>query len=579
MKQKVALESIPVQDLKISSNDRDLLEDLLIYLEYMAGRSVKRMTRTNEIPQADLNRLDKWLGSPRFDPATRANTEANWIYFIDSLAFLLGLANYDVKGKYRGYNSSEPTFTDNYITVNEKVLHAFLALTPAEQEKKLLDTLINEAASSDSYAYTRNEFYIPSILGQLDHFSARGSGVGVMPMLDFAQVRRFLFDLLQQCEPGVWYSTASLIAYLKQHHPHFIIPAKIKPNKWGNTPKRYENFYEGRNDWDTNKEPISEDEPEAFERVEGRYVERFLENIPLTLRFVDVAYDPHPYDGLRPERNRVKAFRVQERFLRLMRGETMQPNVTIQPNFDVIVESEIYPATVMRQLRPLTETISQPGGVVGASVTMMRLKKEFVAAELVRQPDLDVIALLRGLSGRDLPPNVLAELDEWSGHAEQFTLYDGVGLFEGDPALPGVQPHLMETISPTLVLVRQPEELARRLEANAAVPLVITHETGSFTPLPEAAQTIFPKQIPAHLAEPTGPEPIKLTRQISITVTFPTPDAFDAFRLALAEMRCPFQPDSTLRTITLSQAHWPRFEQVMGQLAKTYSVEMTDTLT
>jgi hypothetical protein len=578
MSQKLALETTSLQGLTVASNDRDLLEDLLIYLEYMGSRSVKRMTRSNEIPQADLNRLEKVLGNPQFDPATHAGQDTSWIYFLDHLALLMGLANYDTKGTYRGYTSNEPSYIDNYITVREKTLHEFLELAPAEQEKKLLDVLVSETTRGN-YSSVYNEFYYPGILGRLDSFSSFGSATGVMITLDFKQVRHFLLNLLQQCEPGIWYSTASLITYLKQNHPFFIIPAKPKGDRRDEHPKRYGNFHEGRSHWDTNREPIAESEPEAFERVEGRYVERFLENIPLTLRFVDVAYDPAPYEGLHPIRGTLKAFRVQERFLRLMRGETMQPSVTVQPNFDVIVEAEIYPAQVMRQLRPLTEIISQPGGVVGASVTISRLKKELVAAELVRQPDLDVIALLRRLTGRDLPPNVLAELEEWSGHAEQFTLYENVGLFEGDLTLPGVSDCIVEHVAPGLALVRQPEKLAGQLETAQVVPLIVSHQPERFTPIPETAQTIFPKTVPVHLIAPAGPQPLQLKRLTSITITFPTAEAFDAFRLALAEQRCPFQPDNTLRTITLSQVHWPRFEQVIIQLSSTYSVELTDTLT
>jgi hypothetical protein len=575
-KPPLALEEMPVDGLSIASNDRDLLEDLLIYLDYMRTRSVKRMTRTNQIPQADLNRLDKALGSPRFDNAVYASQRLSWIDFIDHLAWLAGLAGYDVKGTYRGYSSSEPSFTENYIAVSEKVLHAFLELTPAEQEKRLLEILINEVNTGGAYPSPRNEFYTPAILGRLDHFAVRGSAVGVMPSIDFVRVRRFLLEVLQQCQPGVWYSTAALIAHLKQQHPFFLIPEKIKADRWGNKSKRYDNFYEGRTDWDLNREPIAESDPDAFERVEGRYVERFLEYIPLVLRFVDVAYAPARYEGARPERGVLKAFRVQERFLRLMRGETMQPNVTVQPNFDVIVEAEIYPTKVMQQLRPLTETISQPGGVVGASVTILRLKKDLVAAELVRQPDLAVIALLRQMSGRDLPPNVLAELEEWSGHADQFTLYENIGLFEGDLTLPGVSDHIAERIAPGLALVRHAEQLAAGLESAGCVPLIAAHLSASFLPLPEAAQSLFPKEIPPAPAQPVGPQVLPLKRQTSITITFPSAEAFDAFRLALAELRCPFQPDTTLRTITLSQVHWPRFEQAIAQFADAYTPEIMD---
>ena len=67
MSRKVSLETIAVQGLEIGSNERDLLEDLLIYLDYVGNRDVKRMTRTNEIPKADSARIAKLLGDPEIE--------------------------------------------------------------------------------------------------------------------------------------------------------------------------------------------------------------------------------------------------------------------------------------------------------------------------------------------------------------------------------------------------------------------------------------------------------------------------------------------------------------------------------
>ena len=50
----------------------------------------------------------------------------------------------------------------------------------------------------------------------------------------------------------------------------------------------------------------------AFERVEGRFVERFLEGIPLALGYVDVAYSDEK-DTVFPSINKLQAFRVTDR--------------------------------------------------------------------------------------------------------------------------------------------------------------------------------------------------------------------------------------------------------------------------
>jgi hypothetical protein len=88
-----------------------------------------------------------------------------------------------------------------------------------------------------------------------------------------------------------------LIQYLKTAHPFFLIPKEPRyKSRWDRKEGRYGNFREGEDRWKSNR-VISEHVPDAFERVEGRYVERFLEGIPLTLGYLDVAYSNQPYKG------------------------------------------------------------------------------------------------------------------------------------------------------------------------------------------------------------------------------------------------------------------------------------------
>ena len=135
-----------------------------------------------------------------------------------------------------------------------------------------------------------SEFYRRGVLGRLEGFNHWGSAIGVMPTLDFPAIRRFLLGLLAECPCGQWLSTASLVEHLKNHHRYLIIPAKPKfKNEQESKYARYGNFHESKDAWghDIN---VHESDPDGFERVEGRYVERFLEGVPLVLRYVDVAY-------------------------------------------------------------------------------------------------------------------------------------------------------------------------------------------------------------------------------------------------------------------------------------------------
>jgi hypothetical protein len=62
--------------LRIFSNDRDLLRDLFTYLDYIGEHSVKRMTRTNEIPRADSVRIAKFMGDPELVNVSKETGDA-----------------------------------------------------------------------------------------------------------------------------------------------------------------------------------------------------------------------------------------------------------------------------------------------------------------------------------------------------------------------------------------------------------------------------------------------------------------------------------------------------------------------
>jgi hypothetical protein len=535
--------------LTIFSNDRDLLRDLFNYLDYVANRSVKRMTRSNEIPRADMNRLAKQLGGLTFQPGENQIDGSQWIQFIDELALRLKLVSYDIKGEYRGYTSSEPSFIDNYIIVVDRNLQTVNELSPAAQEKRILDTLIHAKSFSEYDNYGNNEFFKHSIVGELDRFSTRGSGTGLMPTLKFPEIRLFLLGLLDELPAGQWFSTESFMAYLKANHPYFLIPQKApKKDRWGHEIGRYDNFYEGKDRWSHENKTVPPDAPDAFERVEGRYIERFLEYIPLVMRFVDVAYDPNPYTGLLPSRGKLKAFRVTERFLRLMSDQEAEPKVTVQPNFDVIIESDFYPAALISQIAALGEQVSSPNNGHGAYVGIFLLNKTAVAAAQVQDANLDVVELLKNLSGRDLPPNVQIELEEWAGHADQFTLYDGFSLLEVQDVPPKIEKNIGERIAPDLYLVRDPKTVFSVLERLEHAPIRVTHLTGEFALVAEASQSIFPKE--SEKVEETVQQ-VKVVKMVTISYQFPDTESFQAIQKMLAELRCPFQADPVIYTVNM----------------------------
>jgi hypothetical protein len=562
-------------ELDIYRNERDILRDLFIYMEYVSQRSVKRMTRTNQIPRADITRLAKLMDIDPPEEDDWMYARPFWINFIDSLARSLNLVSYETNGEYRGYSSSGPTFTENYILVKQSELDKFLNLSPVDQEKIILAGITIAKTNSRMENSLHNEFYDYGPLGILDAFDRWGSGQGPVTMIDFSSVREFLLNVLFQFEAGQWYKVDSIVAFLKAEFPHYLLPKELpKKDRWGRPLERYENFMEKPVD-QTRRVSISANDPNAFERVEGRYVERFLEYLPLLMRFVELGYSREPYKGDLPSLGVLKAFKITERFHRMFSDEEPVPKVTVQPNFDVIVESEFFPYKIVRQLAAMGELVSTSNSTPGVYVGIFQLKKNLVAAVQAKQSDLDVSGLLKDLSGRDLPPNVQIELDEWVGHADQFTLYEGFALLETAAFPAELKKYVSEIISPALTLVSDPAIVFSVLETHGHVPIWTDHDEMAFSLLPEVATSLFPRYTPV-LLEPQKARQVTLARAIVVSYRFPDKETFDLVCKDLAEQRCPFHTEPAQLSLSILSTDQPRFEQSLQRLNHLFEFEIDE---
>ena len=555
-------------ELSVFSNQYDLRHDLHAYVEYVQDRDVKRLHRSNELNRSDSKRLAKHMSNSYAIEEVETKGYSDWVNYVDELALVFKFTDYDTEGIYAGYTSSEPSFPDNYIKVNTKRYEEFIDLPLIEQEKKFLDLLVNNYLDGD------NEFYNTSVLGRLSGFSSRGSATGIMPGLDFARVRRFLIGVLQSCTPGVWYTTSSLIRYLKEHHPFFLIPEKPRYRYKQDAEKgRYGNFHEGER-WDTEIK-ISESDADAFERVEGRYVERFLEGLPLILGYIEVAYSRTEYKGYLPEMNQLQAFRVNDTFLHVMSGETIEPRVTVQPNFEVRVESELYPVRILAQLTKLADVVAKD------RTSILKLRKKKVLTQLSEREDLDVIKLLENMSGQKLPQNVRIELEEWIGASEAFTLYENVVFFEGDKDLPDIDRFTIECISPTMRIVHSPDKLFTHLEQKELIPLRIKHRSSALTPLPDGAHTVFPKRdlsVSKSKVRAKAKKPVTVKREVHITFHFPAKELMEEFRNGLVAVRCPVAADWDKLTLSFDKRYESEVKKVSEALKQDYTIKIEDII-
>lgn len=589
-------ERTDVGGYKVRHRDFDLRHDLHNLVAYMRQHQVKRRTRDNNLPKNDVKRLAKRLSYPHIQDEYEADGFSPWLNFVDLHCLALGFLDYDLKGDYRGYSSVEPSFPENYVTVREAVHDKFIQQTLIQQERILLDFLVAP------YDHSRNEFFSLSPVGWLDSFSLFGSAVGILPHIDFAKARWFLLEQLGQLEPGAWYDTASWVAELKRDHPYFLIPekpqrevrnpheffrraqmtarGKKKGKKDSKPPEpqyeavpRYASLYEKY--YTTRDDVIPEDAPDGFERVEGRYIERFLEYIPFVLGYVDLAYAADyearlyrrvytPDDEV--SRDVIKAFRVTPLLRQVLQRALPAPTVTIQPNFEVVVESSVYPAQTLRSLGRLG-TVSHKG-----QTSSVLLDKKAVAAAVAADETLDVLALLRQYAQRDLPQNILIELQEWVQRSDVFTLYENVHLVEDQVGLPLVKDYAIQHIHKHLYLVPDHKQIGEQLRQRQQAVLVIEHPPDGFADIPEGTQTALPQA-------PAKPEPEAVSVQMEqyITLRFPNREAMAAVQQGLLDARCPLTINEEVQTLTFPAHQRDTLQRVIASLAERYQINLQAT--
>jgi len=558
------LEEIKVTDLDVFANPADLRQDLQALADYVRTHEIKRGYRDNRIPQAHQQRLVKLMSDPASAAQKDQFGQARWMEHLDDVCLALKWVKYDTEGQYMGYSSSEPSFPDNFMEFDERQHHKFLQLPLQAQEEQILNVHLKAGESGAS------EFFSRSTLGRLDSFPSFGCATGVVPTIAFWKVRQHLLELLAECPPGVWFSTASLVNHLRAHDPWFVIPKETPNSVKRNSMHRgrYANFVEHKpGDW-SHQTPISEKDPEGFAKVEGRFVERFLEGIPLTLGYTEVAYTRRKTETLiAPSRGLLPAFRITERLRRAVRREVAEPKVTVLPNFEVHVESLFFPARTVAQLRPLGELVQR--GIV----TVFKLTKPKVAAALAAQSDQNAIETLKALSGRELPPNVEHELRDWAGHSEKFILYEGFGVLEGRREATGVGRFVVETISPSFALVHSAEALYRHLESAEQVPLRIRHSDNALAAPAHVRSRIAPTAAP-----PSAPvkRPVKVKRSLRTTLWFADGEAHAAFCQLLLDAKCVLAADRRALTVSYPPQAEPQVKECLRKLKENYTLAVED---
>lgn len=559
-----------IESLEVFANPFDLRRDLHAFVCYVRDRQIKRSHRENSLPKGDVQRLLKMLSDAGTEERLDEDSREGWLTHVDALALALGFVSYNTKGTYAGYSSREESYPDNYIRFNGESYQRFLARSLMEQEEAILATLVG------AYSNSNNEFFRRGALGLLDGFNTWGCGTGVLPGIDFSKARRTILQVLSHCRPGTWYETASLVQHMKHENPWFLIP-KTPAYKYPRDHQagRYGNFHESKERWG-HEIQISEADPDAFERVEGRYLERFLEGIPLELGYVEVAYGESTSRVAHPSLNRLRAFRVTETFQRVVWKEIRPPKVTVQPDFSIHLESELYPASVMEKLVPLADTAAID------KVSILKLNKKKVAALLARDGSLDVVKLLTGLSGMPPPQNVRAEIEEWTGHSQAFTLFEGFGLWEGKADLPDAKKFCVRDITPgearrpPIRLVSSPLALFESLEQAELVPVLVRHRTAALVPMPEGTVSVFRSRSKQRASAQEKKAPVNVSRATTTSLFFPTEKLVEECRKAMIQAGCPIEVEPSRKMLSYSACHSALAEAGLKILAKKYDLDIQE---
>lgn len=543
--------NIDLQNLTIKNNLYDFRRDIFLFMQYCQGQEIKRTVYGNYLSKSEYKRIAKKLGRPELMDDYDKDMGQWWIDYLDEQALALGWISYDTDGEYLGYTSSRPAFQDNYIEVNSDKYNRFLKLSGLEQEKYLYRHF-KESQGKHNILMERGLFSF------LDRFTSWGSATGVLPTLNLAKSKDILLEVLVNLSPNTWYATKDLIQLMKEKHPWFLIPEKpyvMESGGWRKPDKkvlypRYYNFMEGeRYGGRMEEKHIRNDDPQGFEKVEGRFIERFLENYLYVLGYIKIGMSKTPYKGESPQMGTLVAFQLQPTFLQVLKNEPLTTKVSIQPNFEIYIDAPVYPVATLNELAPLTKVLKEDQQII------LKLEKQYVLQYLVEHPSFDLTRFLTDLSDTPLPQNVLMEIREWTERTDVFTLYEDFGLYEGVKKQSLADIHTELNITPTLRLIRKPILLYEKLQKSAVIPMLVEHKDKGFKPMPTIAKSVFPS-LKVEKTKKAAKQKINIERAEMLTYTIGTKVFFESFLTALLTARVPITFDKNKKSI-----HFPKKEE------------------
>ncbi len=482
------METLPIKTIpseiigeyRIERNHTFLRRDIYRFMEFIFGNDLKRTHRENKIPKGAAKKLAKILSYKPEPEYVEEYGCGYWSDIVSNIARCMKLVTFDTKGEYMGYTSSEPSYPENYIESSLDSWRHYLDMTSLDKEWAIWKGLNK---------LTENEFHhYPTIITDQTRFDTQGSARNAASGMDLPSVRGRLLEILSHLEPNVWYSLPDMVAYLKKNHFDLIINHKKRDQFTKDN--IYSCFLEypvenNKINWNGKRE-ILEGETDAFERVEGRYLAFFLEEIPFMMGFVDIAIDdkmplsvsPLPYDVLRAFSLTPKFFSVYGRA-----PSYNQAKVTVQPNHEVVVQYSGYAEEQLAFFKDYGSLIKDDQTLI------FRLEKKMIADSVAAGKDIsEMIKRLQAISSAPIPQNILIEMEHWGSHGDKITLYKGYSLLEIEPGKLKEQPDLKgrltgqieREVTPSVFLIKDGRQTFQYLEEHGYLPREFNHTKAPF---------------------------------------------------------------------------------------------------
>jgi hypothetical protein len=278
---------------------------------------------------------------------------------------------------------------------------------------------------------------------------------------DPVATRRALLALLARCPLGVWWTSDSFIAGVKETHPDFQRPDGDYAS-WYLRDAATGDYLSGFEAWD---------------RVEGALIAYLLTGPLCWLGIVTTGTgEPGTVCCLTE---------AGARFLGLLHGEPESqpsPPIVVRPDFRIEISSPANLYTRFQVERFADPSSSGTSGqtLEGREVRIFHLTVGSLDRALARGIQVEqVLAFLQQASGRPIPPSVIRQLSLWAGRFGQVELEEVAVLrvkneqiLKELSSLPETRSLIGEVLSPTRILVRKQDiaRLRKELQALGYLP-------------------------------------------------------------------------------------------------------------